>query len=51
MVKKTMKASDGYASGDFKKAWKSMNTKYEDTDKVSKANLKKEYYALMMEED
>ena len=51
MVKKTMKVNDGYASGDFKKAWKAMNTKYEDTDIVSKADLKKEYYALMMEED
>jgi hypothetical protein len=49
MVKKTMKTD--YASGDIKKAWKSMNTKYEDTDTVSKADLKKEYYALMMEED
>jgi hypothetical protein len=48
IVKKTMKAGDGYASGDFNKAWKSMIRKYEDTDTVSKANLKKEYYALMM---
>jgi hypothetical protein len=49
MVKKMMKID--YASGDFKKAWKSMNTKYEDTDTVSEADLKKEYCALMMEED
>ena len=42
IVKKTMKASYGYASGDFKKAWKSMSTKHEDTDTVFKADLKKE---------
>jgi hypothetical protein len=42
IVKKTMKANDGHASGDFNKAWKSMSRKYEDTDTVSKADLKKE---------
>jgi hypothetical protein len=51
IVKTTMKATDGCASGDFNEAWKSMTRKHEDTDRVSQADLKKEYYALMMEED
>jgi hypothetical protein len=46
-----MTATDGTASGDFNKAWKSMTRKYEDTNTVSQADLKKEYYALMMKED
>ena len=51
IVSKTMKPADGYVSGDFKKAWAVMLRKYEETDAVSKADLKKEYCALMMEDD
>jgi hypothetical protein len=51
IVKKMMKINDGYVSGDFNKAWKTMTRKYEDTDTVSQADLKKECYALMMEDD
>ena len=51
LVQKFMDPSTGYAGGNFKKAWAAMTKRYEDTDTVSKADLKRMYFETMMEPD
>jgi hypothetical protein len=48
LVEKFMNKNEGYAGGNFKKAWAALEKRFKERDTISKADLKQGYYDLKM---